>query len=96
MAKTKSKNKGDQNIQLTMKGNQPSSTESIKAKLLLMKATGATLAPEDNIDIEALPDYLTEEELDELLVKSGALDKMLAQIKDSKPSKNWQDELDEL
>lgn len=40
--------------------------------------------------------HMTEDEFDAFLVENGVLDKLLSQMKATSPSRNWEDELNEL
>jgi hypothetical protein len=47
-------------------------------------------------NIENLPEYLSEDELTELLIQYGIFDKLLLQIEQTPPSTDWEAELNEL
>ena len=49
-----------------------------------------------SLDIDNLPEYLSEEELDEFLLQNGVFDKLLSQLERTPRSTDWEAELNEL
>jgi hypothetical protein len=96
MAKAKTKRKNKTQPRHKFVAGQGEKSAPVANGATFVHKSEEVVVPEANmLNLDELPEYLSEEELDEFLVKSGILDKLLAQIKGSKPSRNWQDELDE-